>query len=195
MVNLNDSINIGRILLEDGLITHGQLLHAFDRRLENGYTVMRNIIDLGYIEEEEIARCLSRHYAVPATYLAKSDSLYYLLEIIDKCRKSQYEFIPLDLIHNIITVGLRDTPDEVTLKRIEDLTGLVVKVVMLSRDQFDKYVGRAMDYSESYLNSDSDRPGMGREGRFIPAENRERRRFPRFNKELKVKYELNNEYN
>ncbi|MBN1872473.1 MAG: PilZ domain-containing protein [Candidatus Omnitrophica bacterium] len=194
MVEFHDSINIGRILLEDGLINSSQFLHALEKRLENGYTVMSNLIDLGFVDEYKIATCLCKHYSIPSIYLAKSDSLYYLLEIVERCRKSQYTFIPLDLIHSIITVGLTDAPDESSLKMIEDITGLRVKMVLLSRDQADKYVERSFSSVQDYSSFEMDTPDENRTGTFESFQNRERRRYPRFNKRLKVKYELNSEY-
>lgn len=104
-----------------------------------------------------------------------------------------YGIIPIDLIRDIITLAIVDMPPEETLRRIEKLTGFKVRVVMITKDDFVHYIKGV--YNLSVIDKDKESEGMD-PGQFIKTpgyQGKERRRYPRFNRRLKVKYEFKDE--
>jgi len=195
MFKPTETVDVGRILLDSGMISSGNLLEAIERRQANGRSIVKNLIDLGYADEEKIANCLSRIYAVPSTFISRKDSIYYLIDIIAKSRRCGYTFLPLDLINTIVTVASTNPPDEATLKYIEEETGLRLRVLVLTDSEYDKYISRTYDFLKGHDEFRQPLVGSANRIKTSSYEGGERRRFPRYNKSLKVKYEINREYN
>lgn len=185
---------IGQILVEAEAITGEQLTYALKKQRENGHRIGENLIDLGYIDEDEITRYIAEQYRIPYISLDRYEFSTGILDIIPEDISKIHGLIPLDLIGDILTVGTVDVPDKRILKRMEVLTGFKIQVMLVTGGDFNRYMQKVYNLSIVY----NDKWFKGRVKRYITTpsyEGRERRRFPRFNKELRIKYEFRDEYN
>lgn len=65
------SERIGDLLLKEGLISREQLQKALEEQRQNGTRVGYNLVKLGFIQENELTRCLARQFKMPAVDLSK----------------------------------------------------------------------------------------------------------------------------
>ncbi len=186
---------IGKILLEAELITEAQLDNALKRQKDNGQYLGRNLIEMGYINEDEITRHIAEQYRIPYVSLDRYNLNKDLLDIIPEETSRAYGLIPLDVIGDILTVGIVDAPDEKVIERIQELTGFKIQVILVTAGDFNQYIRRVYDLSIVNNGKEIDRTKAGRYVKTLLGNRRERRRFPRFGRKLKVKYEFRNEYN
>jgi len=103
--------------------------------------------------------------------------------------------IPIELIKDILTLAMVDMPSEEVIKKIEKFTGFNIQVVMITADDFNRYLKRA--YNLSVIDKDRESEKIDTKGYIKTPEyqGRERRRYQRFNHRLKVKYEFKDEVN
>ncbi|HTP63759.1 MAG TPA: ATPase [Geobacteraceae bacterium] len=114
-------VEIGKRLLTAGIITEKELNHALERQQKHGGRVGQNLVALGYISEEDLAKFFSRHPASPTTLEETGLSLSFIADLIMK---------------HIIGMG------EFMLSDVAELTKLPVFVVSAAMDQLrrDKFV-------------------------------------------------------
>ncbi len=185
---------IGEMLVEAKLITERHLNFALEKQSKNAQPVGRNLIDMGYVTESNIARYIAKQHRVPYISLDGYSINKNLLHIVPESLSENYGIVPLDLIGDILTLGITGVPDEISIRQIEELTGFKIQVMIITAGDFCQYMQRVYNFSG------------GRAGEFdaakirkfikIPAYNgRERRRAPRYRKKITVKYDYRNEYN
>lgn len=186
---------IDKILLEARLISKEQLDDALGRQQKNGQSLTRNLVDLGYVKEDKIAQYIAEQYRLPYLSLDRYKVDKNLFHIVPQSISDVYGVIPIDLIGDILTVGIVDAPDKEIIKRIQESTGFKIQIIVITSSDFNQYMESA--YNLSFADKDKIFLELKR-GTYIktPLYNgRERRRFRRFIDELKIKYEFRNEYN
>ncbi|GAF82662.1 unnamed protein product [marine sediment metagenome] len=186
---------IGRILIEAELITKAQLNNALKRQRENGQYLGKNLIEMGYIDEDEITQHIAEQYRIPYVSLDRYSLSKNLLDIIPEETSRAYGLIPLAVIDDILTVGIVDAPDEKVIERIQELTGFKIQVILVTAGDFNQYMQRVYDPFIVNNGKEIDRTKAGRYVKALLGNRKERRRFPRFGRKLKIKYEFRNEYN
>ena len=108
-------------------------------------------------------------------------------EIIPDEISNTHRLIPLDLIGDILTIGAVRMPDEKIIERLKAHTGFRVQIMLITASDFDQYAQRA--YNLSIVCGDK-WIGDTKLGRYIKMPSyrgRERRRFRRFDKRIKIK--------
>jgi len=186
---------MGQILLEAEVITEGQLSNALKRQGKNGQFLSRNLVDLGYVDEDEITQYIAEQYGIPYLSLGRYKLNEDLLGIIPEDISKMYGLIPLDLVGDILTVGVVEAPDEDILSRMEELTGFKIQVMLVTAGDFNRCIQKIYN---SYFINDNEELENTEVGRYLnmPSyEGGERRRFPRVRSEIRIKYETKNEYN
>ena len=67
------SSRIGHLLVRTGDITEEQLYQAESAQHESGGMITSALVNLGYIDELELLKKVSEHYALPVVELEESD--------------------------------------------------------------------------------------------------------------------------
>ncbi len=186
---------IDRLLIEAKLITKKQLANALERQKESGLSLGKNLVDLDYISEDEIAQYIAEQYRLPYISLDRCYMNKGLLHAVPESISKAYGIIPIDLIGDILTVGIVDMPDEEVIKRIQEFTGFKIQIMVITAGDFTRYIQEAYNLSVVDNHKQFDKIEMGKYVKAPSYSGKERRRFPRFNKKLKIKYEFRNEYN
>lgn len=192
------SKRIGEILLDARLITEEQLHKALSRQHENGRSLGINLVDLGYIREEDITRCIAEQYTIPYVSLDRYIPRKDLLHVVPGHVSRTHSLIPLDLVGDILTVGIVDAPDKEIIKLLEKLTGFRIQMMLINPSDFNEYMQNMEDAYDLPVVDTNKGFGGGKPGERIETPSysgQERRRYPRFDKGVKVKYEIKNEYN
>jgi len=186
---------LGEVLVESKLITRQHLDEALKKQKRNGQFLSRNLIDMGCADEVEITRCIAERYRVPYIPLDSYKVDRNLLRVIPKKLSERHGIIPLDLLGDILTVGIVEVPDKTIIDRLQRATGLKIQVMMVTAGDFSRHMQNV--YHIPMVNSHKGINKIGVKNRIKkPAyKGKERRRFPRFVKGLKVKYEFRAEYN
>ena len=62
---------LGKLLVQEGLITAEQLTKALQEQKQNGTRVGYNLVKLGFIPENELTKFLGKQYKMPAVDLSR----------------------------------------------------------------------------------------------------------------------------
>lgn len=184
---------IGKILVEANVITDKQLGSALHRQKEKGERLGKNLADMGYLKEDDIVPYVAKQHQIPFISLDRYDIDSRMSGIIPYDLVCACKMIPLDLIRDIMTLAIVDVPSEELIKKIEELTGFKIKVVMITKGDFNRYITRAYDLSVVDKDRESAKIDAQQYVRTPEYQGRERRRYQRFTHKVKVKYEFKDE--
>ncbi|WP_243369640.1 general secretion pathway protein GspE [Geotalea sp. SG265] len=121
------AIKLGEILVESGKITQAELDETLKSQVIFGGKIGTNLIEMGYIEEEELAQFLSKKLGVPC---AKKEHLFNLspatAKLIPEETVRKYRVIPLGLDKKKLYVAMEDPSNLASIDEISFITGFIV---------------------------------------------------------------------
>ncbi|HBT83939.1 MAG: hypothetical protein A2091_13300 [Desulfuromonadales bacterium GWD2_61_12] len=127
------AVRIGDLLLQDGTITPAQLEEALKYQVIFGGKIGTNLIEMGVVNEDDIARVLGKKFGVPAVKVQELENVPR--SVIDRFPGDlvqKYNAVPLSIEGRRITVAMTNPSDLAAVDAIAFTTGLVVKVAVVS---------------------------------------------------------------
>lgn len=127
------AIKIGELLLREKLITLANLEEALKCQVIFGGRLGTNLIEMGLLEENDIARMLSKKLGVP--FLDPPGLMMNIpanvLALIPKEYAAKYQIIPLRLDGRRLTLGMVDPSALKVIDEISFLTGCVIRPMVV----------------------------------------------------------------
>lgn len=125
------AIKIGELLIREGLITPAELEEALKTQVIFGGRLGTNLIEMGLLEEDDIARVLSRKLKVP---FAGPEELLNIppkiLALVPRELAERHKVIPLRLENRRLTLAMANPADLQAADEIAFRTGFVVRPVV-----------------------------------------------------------------
>lgn len=142
------SKRIGRLLVENGIITEEQLKDGLKRQEEKGEYIGQNLVELGYTTEDDIVGCLTTQYGYPYLPLKNYEINPEIIKSLPKEMARDYFVIPIDKIGNVLTVAMAN-PLQEAIEVIEKATGCKVAIFVSTGSEIqsvlEKYYGITLD--------------------------------------------------
>ncbi|MFO7892117.1 MAG: type IV-A pilus assembly ATPase PilB [Longimicrobiales bacterium] len=136
---------LGTILLREGLITQDQLDGALKDSRSNGTRLGYSLIKLGFIQEEDLTRMLSRQYRVPAVDINKVNVDPKILKLVPEDIAHKHLVLPLRRVGRTLTVAMANPADPGALDQLKFVTRHDIEPVVVGeftlKKQIDKYYG------------------------------------------------------
>ncbi|HEX9022692.1 MAG TPA: hypothetical protein VF799_02530 [Geobacteraceae bacterium] len=121
------SVKLGELLVEAGLLTQAQLEATLKNQVIYGGRLGTNLIELGYLPEEDLARFLSKKLELPC---ATSEQLMSvppdIIKLIPKEVAEKYRVIPLGRDKKRLTLAMLDPADLSVIDAISFITGFFI---------------------------------------------------------------------
>ena len=121
------SIKLGEMLIEAGLLTRAQLDAALKNQVIFGGKLGTNLIELGYLAEEDLARFLSKKLELPC---ATNEQLMSIppdiIKLIPKEVADKYKVIPISREKKRLTLAMLDPADLSVIDAISFVTGFYI---------------------------------------------------------------------
>lgn len=122
------AITLLDMLLNAGLINHGQFEEALRNRVLYGGKIGTSLIELGYISEEELARFLSNKLSVPYVHQDQLLSIPpQVIELLPRELALKYGAIPLSLERKRLSLVMADPADLIAIDEISFITGYSIR--------------------------------------------------------------------
>ena len=145
---MKEKKKIGEILIENGLITKDMLAEALEYQKKFGGNITQYLISSGYVDEANLARCISDQFRCPYLPLWAYDIPGNIISLIPCAVAQKYWLIPVDKMTNLITVVMADPSDEGAIAEVEKLTkskvqpfvGLLSDIVKAIEHYYDVHV-------------------------------------------------------
>jgi type IV pilus assembly protein PilB len=128
---------LGKLLVEEGLISKESLEKAYSEQRKSGLRFERILTKLKLVKEENIAECLKKHYKVEYIELAGKKIGEEVLNLIPEHVVKQYEVVPIEVNKKAkkMTLAMANPTDVLAIDHVSLITGYnVVPVVATEAD-------------------------------------------------------------
>jgi type IV pilus assembly protein PilB len=136
-------VRIGELLLKEKRITAEQLQQALNHQKSNGGKLGYNLVQMGFVKDEEITALLSKQYGVPAINLASFKIDMTIIKLVPTETARKYQIIPLSRSGSTLTIAMTDPTNVFAMDDIKFMTGYTVEPVVASEvaitDAIEKY--------------------------------------------------------
>ncbi|MFH0876724.1 MAG: ATPase, T2SS/T4P/T4SS family [Candidatus Omnitrophota bacterium] len=129
---------LGQVLIEQGLISKTQLEQALEEKSKSGESLRKVLIKLGFVRSEAINEFFEEEIGILRISLKERKIESKILKMVpeEMCRKVQV--IPIAFVDGILTLGMVNPLDIVTIDRIRALLKCEVEpVLVLEKDLHD----------------------------------------------------------
>jgi len=136
---------IGDLLVKDNLITQEQLEEALHYQQSRGGRLGSILIDMGYVQDDDITAVLSKQYGVPSINLAYFEIDPAVIKLIPVETAQKYLVVPLSRVGSTLTVATADPTNVFAMDDIKFMTGFNVEPVVATESSLqqalEKYYG------------------------------------------------------
>ncbi len=120
-------MRVGRILLLNGAITEDQLKEALKRQREEGGRLGANLIELGYVSEEQLIKALEKNLNVKGVVLSDYPLDGEVLNLISPDIARAYECVPIERKGKTLYLAMTNPNDVQAQEDIRFRTGYDIK--------------------------------------------------------------------
>jgi type IV pilus assembly protein PilB len=118
------------LLVRGSIVTREQLAEAQKRERENGSSVTKEIVRLGYTNEETLTEFLAKQFGIETVELAPGDIEDSVFSLVPPQIIQKHQLIPYKLVGTTLTVAMADPTDLVAINEVKFVTGYGVRVVL-----------------------------------------------------------------
>src|SRR6266566_8969653 len=126
------AFRIGELLLKEKRITPEQLQQALSQQKLNGAKLGYNLVQLGFVKDEEITALLSKQYSVPSINLSQFEVDPAVIKLIPGDTALKYQIVPLSRSGATLTIAMTDPTNVFAMDDIKFMTGYNVEPVVAS---------------------------------------------------------------
>jgi type IV pilus assembly protein PilB len=126
------AVRIGELLLKEKRITSDQLQQALNHQKAHGGKLGHNLVNMGFVRDEEITALLSRQYGVPSINLTQFEIDSAVTKLIPAETAHKYQVIPLSRAGATLTIAMTDPTNVFAMDDIKFMTGYNVEPVVAS---------------------------------------------------------------
>jgi len=139
----------GELLVDQQLIGPSQLAEALLQQSASGKRLGALLVELGAVEDLEVARVLSIHLNVPFSDLRRDSPADEAIALVPEAIARSYQAIPMEVTEDGLEVAMADPLDPDAIAKIRDASGMsVVPMIAPPSD-----IRRATDKSYKALAS------------------------------------------
>jgi type IV pilus assembly protein PilB len=125
-------VRIGELLLKEKRITPDQLQQALNHQKANGGKLGFNLVQMGFVKDEEITALLSKQYGVPSINLTQFEIDLAVIKLIPPETAQKYQIVPLSRAGATLTIAMTDPTNVFAMDDIKFMTGYNVEPVVAS---------------------------------------------------------------
>jgi type IV pilus assembly protein PilB len=139
------TIKLGDLLVSENLISPMQLKEAMEAQRRTSGRLSQCLVKLGYINDEDIAKILSRRYGVPSINLSYFEIDSAIIHLLSTGTAQKYQVLPISRIGSVLTIAMLDPTDVAAIDDIKFMTGFNIEPVVASEtalaEAIEKYYG------------------------------------------------------
>ena len=167
MMNTRKKIRLGDLLVDNKLISEGQLEEALKDQKKSGRKLGRILIDNGYIDENQMLEVLSKQLKIPFIDLQHFRFKAEIVKLIPEIQARRFRVIALSSDANGILIGMADPTDIFAYDELGRLLNTTVRTAVVRESDLlktidlvyrktDEISGFAEQLSDELAESDID---------------------------------------
>lgn len=123
---------MGDILIKEDVINLDQLKSAIQEQKHSGRKLGETLLNLGYIDENQLVAYLSKQYAVPAINLEQFEVSEDALDLVPRDSALKHKLVPIDRSGSTLVVAMADPSNIFAIDDLKFATGQNIEVVVAS---------------------------------------------------------------
>ena len=130
-VAVGNKMQLGQLLLAQGVITEQQIEHALTQQRESGHSKLLGevLVDLGYCTDNQISAALAEAYGVPYAQVGPKLCDPKAVELLPREFLEEHTVLPLFKVYDTLTVAVNEPTNVFLIDEIERISGCSVQVV------------------------------------------------------------------
>jgi type IV pilus assembly protein PilB len=136
---------IAELLIRGGVITREQLTQAQEKERDNGSSVTKELVRLGFTKEDTLTQFLARQFGIELVELNPSDVEDAAFTLLSPQLIQKHQLVPLKLLGSTLTVAMADPTDLVAINEVKFITGYGVRVVLAPPSAIKKTLEQRFD--------------------------------------------------
>ena len=139
---------IADALVEDGLLSAGQIEELLEQQKKEGARLIKLIVDKAYVSEQDLAVSMGRVLNVPPVNLARVSIPPEIVELLPRDTAHNYKVVPVSRLENKLFLAMADPLNVLAIDDVKRVTKLEISPLIASEKSIiDKL--NALDASKS----------------------------------------------
>ncbi|TFG64117.1 MAG: type II secretion system protein GspE, partial [Gemmatimonadales bacterium] len=145
------SLQIGELLLREGLINREDLDEALQQQKQTGTRLGFTLVTNGKLSEADLTRVLSLQYRVPAVDLSEAEIEPKILKLVPADFASKHLILPIRRVGRTLTVAMANPTDLSVIDDLKFVTRFDVEAVVAGEFTLRKAIDRYYEISNDGL--------------------------------------------
>lgn len=129
---------LGQLLIDEGLITSGQLEKALEEQAKTNGFLGQILVKQGSVTQAAVSSCLVKQCKIPHLNLLDYEISPDVLSLLPEAVCKKYHLLPIDKLGRILTVAMVDPLDNEALQVIREHCGeLKIKPILCNWEHYD----------------------------------------------------------
>jgi len=113
---------IADALVEDGLLSAGQVGELLEQQKKEGARLVKLIVDKAYVSEQDLAVCMGRVLNVPPVNLARLNIPVEIADLLPRETEYNHKVVPVALLENKLFLAMADPLNVLALDDVKRIT-------------------------------------------------------------------------
>ncbi|MBX9246618.1 Flp pilus assembly complex ATPase component TadA [Actinotalea ferrariae] len=133
---------LGDILLDEGLVTEGQLMAALDEQAVRGESLGRVLVEIGMLSEAQLVRALANQVGMEFVELSDYPVDRNAVALLPGALCRRYTVLPVALLEGALVLAMADPGNVLAVDDARTLSGLPVRTVVATHDDLITAIDR-----------------------------------------------------
>ena len=121
---------IAELLVRGGIVSREQLVQAQEKERDNGSSVIRELVRLGFTTEDTLTEFLAKQFNIEKADLNPSEIEDSVFSLVPPQLIQKHQLVPVKLLGSTLTVAMADPTDLVAINEVKFITGYGVRVML-----------------------------------------------------------------
>ena len=123
---------IADALVEDGLLSAGQIGELLEQQKREGSRLIKLIVDKSYVSEQDLAVSMGRVLNVPPINLARVSIPPEIVELLPRDTAHNYKIVPISRLENRLFIAMADPLNVLAIDDVKRITKLEISPLIAS---------------------------------------------------------------
>src|SRR5664279_840170 len=123
---------IADALVEDGLLSAGQVEELLEQQKKEGARLVKLIVDKAYVSEQDLAVCMGRVLNVPPVNLARLSIPEEIADLLPRETEYNHKVVPIARLENKLFLAMADPLNVLALDDVKRITKLEITPMIAS---------------------------------------------------------------
>jgi type IV pilus assembly protein PilB len=121
---------IAELLVRGGIASRDQLIQAQEKERDNGSSVIRELVRLGFTTEDTLTEFLAKQFNIEKVDLNPTEIEDPVFSLVPPQLVQKHQLVPVKLLGSTLTVAMADPTDLVAINEVKFITGYGVRVTL-----------------------------------------------------------------